>query len=89
MIRNVLSNFQIALKALSDRLSKVETSGSVSASVAGTSSWPTLEDEPLTKSNDATSVHRSTTPSSIDDKKNEILIDIDASATNAGQAPKN
>jgi hypothetical protein len=74
-------DFQIALKALSDRLSKVETPGNASASVAGTSSWPTLDDEPSTKSSDLpTSVHRSTTPGSIDETK-DVLIDIDAPAS--------
>ena len=81
-----LKQFQIALKALSDRLSKTESASN--SSVAGTSAWPTLNDDPP-KVSDAvpTSVHLapSPTPASTENKK-DILIDIGESGI--GGAPK-
>ena len=88
VFKELLFQFQIALKALSDRLSKTESASN--SSVSGTSAWPTLNDDPP-KVSDAsavpTSVHLapSPTPAATENKK-DILIDIGESGI--GGAPK-
>jgi hypothetical protein len=69
-------NLQIALKALSDRLSKSETSAHSSVAVA--SAWPTLDDDPPKVSEAVpTSVHIASSPTpALTDNKKDILIDI-------------
>jgi hypothetical protein len=66
---------------LSDRLSKVEATSAASATAAGASSWPTLDDD-IPKAADQPTVHGSVSPAPAEASaaKAEVLINIETSA---------